>query len=253
MRLGTWNLLHGISLESGQVESDLLGDQAATLDCDLLAIQEVDERQPRSDGRSQTEDVAKAIGAEYFRFLPSLIGTPGERWEPHSGIPEEALSNSPQYGIGLISRRPVLRWHELRLKSARSGMPLLMPTERGVRLTYVKDEPRIALAAELGSMTVASVHLSFVPGRNVRQLRQVMRWLNTLPGPRILMGDFNLPGGIPRRVTGWHDLAKAATYPAWKPKVQFDHILSDYKFPVKSAETPALKISDHRPLIITLP
>jgi endonuclease/exonuclease/phosphatase family metal-dependent hydrolase len=249
MRLGTWNLLHGISLESGQVESDLLSDQAATLDCDVLAIQEVDEHQPRSDGRSQTEDIAKALGAEHFRFLPSLIGTPGESWEPHHASNK---ATGPRYGIGLISRQPVLRWHELGLKSARSGMPLLMPTERGVRLTYVRDEPRIALAAELKDMTVACVHLSFVPGRNVRQLRAVIKWLNSLPGPRVLMGDFNLPGSIPKRVAGWHHLAKAPTYPSWKPKVQFDHILSDHAYPVKSADTPALKISDHRPLIITL-
>ena len=41
-----------------------------------------------------------------------------------------------------------------------------------------------------------------------------------LPRPLFLMGDFNLPGGWPRRLTGFTSLATGATYPSVAPRVQ---------------------------------
>lgn len=247
LRVGTWNLLHGIAPAHGQVDGDLLAEEAALLDCDILALQEVDEGQPRSGLRSQTTDIAAAMGADAHHFLAALSGTPGETWtEARSG------DMGPRYGIGLISRRPVHRWHRLTLPSARRGLPLLVPTEQGPRLGYVSDEPRVAIAAELDGLTVACTHLSFVPGRNIRQLRHLIRWLGALPGPHLLLGDFNLPGAIPRWVSGWHDLAKVATYPSWQPRVQFDHALSNVSWPVTAISTPPVKVSDHRPLVLDL-
>jgi endonuclease/exonuclease/phosphatase family metal-dependent hydrolase len=246
LRVATWNLLHGLSPSTGQVDPELLARQAALLECDVLAIQEVDQGQPRSGNRSQTDDIAHALGAADARFLPALSGTPGGRWDAPS---DEDL---PHYGIGLISRLPVRHWHTLALPSGSSGLPLLVPTERGPRIAYVHDEPRMALAAELDHVTVACVHLSFVPGRNIRQLRHVVRWLRSLPGPHLLMGDFNLPGALPRRVTGWHSLARTATYPSWQPRVQFDHVLSSTRWPVVDVRTPTIEVSDHRPLVVTL-
>lgn len=111
----------------------------------------------------------------------------------------------------------------------------------------VPDEPRAAVAAVLDlptPITVATVHLSFVPVFNIRQLRQVRDWLAGLPRPLILMGDFNIPGRIPGRVTGWHEAELGATYPVFKPRIQFDHILSDGIRPQSAAVRP-LPVSDH--------
>ena len=64
--------------------------------------------------------------------------------------------------------------------------PIRLPLNVAGRLTQVADEPRVALAAIVvgpdGRTTVATAHLSFVPGWNVRQLLSVTRWLSTLPG-----------------------------------------------------------------------
>ena len=247
MRLGTWNLLHGMELASGQAaNAERLSRAASTLDCDILAIQEVDQHQPRSHSLDQTAVIASALGAEHFNFAASVAGTPGESWQPH-----HESWDGPRYGVGLISRLPVKRWHQLPLAPARLGLPLLLPTPKGPRIAYVPDEPRVAIAAELEAMTVACVHLSFVPGRNVRQLRQVVRWLDELPGPRVLLGDFNLPGGIPARVSGWKDVTRALTYPSWRPRTQFDHILSQEEVAITRVESPVTGISDHLPLIVT--
>ena len=39
--------------------------------------------------------------------------------------------------------------------------------------------------------------------------------------------DFNLPGRLAARVTKWHETETGASYPVFKPRVQFAHILSD--------------------------
>jgi endonuclease/exonuclease/phosphatase family metal-dependent hydrolase len=48
VRLATFNLLHGQSLDDGQVRADRLHAAVAHLDADVLALQEVDRDQPRS-------------------------------------------------------------------------------------------------------------------------------------------------------------------------------------------------------------
>jgi endonuclease/exonuclease/phosphatase family metal-dependent hydrolase len=100
-------------------------------------------------------------------------------------------------------------------------------------------------------MTVANTHLSFVPGWNRVQLRHLRRDLAGLPGPRVLMGDLNMTGSIPARVTGYRSLATACTFPADEPVRQLDHVLVDgAEIRVVGVSSPAMPLSDHRPLIV---
>ncbi|HVF21161.1 MAG TPA: endonuclease, partial [Mycobacteriales bacterium] len=102
--------------------------------------------------------------------------------------------------------------------------------------------------------TIATTHLSFVPGVNVRQLRTVVREMQRLlPPPYLLAGDLNLIGAIPRAVSGWRSLGSAKTYPSPKPMVQFDWILGTGDLPpVTHAEAIELPVSDHRALAVDL-
>ena len=65
----------------------------------------------------------------------------------------------------------------------------------------------------------------------------------------MLLGDLNLPGPLPRRITGWTPLVRAATYPVTGPRVQFDHVLADGVGPAVVAGARAtvhrLPVSDH--------
>jgi endonuclease/exonuclease/phosphatase family metal-dependent hydrolase len=153
------------------------------------------------------------------------------------------------YGIGLVSRLPVRAWHVLPLPAA----PLArLPVRAGGRLVWFTDEPRVALAAELDALTVVATHLSFVPGWNLRQLRAVTRWAATLPGPHVLLGDLNAG---PRLVgsVGWDVLARAATFPAGRPRRQIDHVLGHGVLPpVRGVEVPVMALSDHCPLVVDL-
>lgn len=254
LRLATWNLLHGRSLTHGGTSADDLRAGAKTLDPDVLALQEVDRGQPRSGQADQTALVADAAAAPWWVFVPSLWGVPGESWQP-AGAADSVDAEGPSYGIGLVSRLPVLDWTVLRFDPAPLAMPLLVP---GQGLVRVDDEPRVAVAAVLagpsGPFTVIATHLSFVPGFNVRQLRRIVGWVQDTPAPRLLVGDLNLPGRLPQWATGWTQLARTPTYPSWRPRVQFDHVLGDGVtiHQVRSVRSQQLPVSDHTALSVTL-
>ena len=93
-------------------------------------------------------------------------------------------------------------------------------------------------------MTVAATHLSFVPGWNVRQLRQVVRALRALPAPRILLGDLNLPAGPARPVSGWHPSAAAPPTPPPDPASN-----STTSSPTATAATASRRHRRHHPSV----
>ena len=245
---------------------------------DVIALQEVDRAQDRTAGVDQARLVAETIGAKYWRFVPSVRGTPGiasegAAWVPATddddlpsdeSEPEEPTESGPRYGIALISRYPVRGWRVMRYPPAPVSMPLLAPTEGGrPKAIRVPDEPRAAVAGivELpyADVTVATAHLSFVPGVNTKQLNGLRAFVAGMPRPMILLGDFNTPGGIPGLVTGWDQVARVPTYPVMKPRVQFDHIMADgwtadaLEQARASARAVPLPVSDHCALIADFP
>jgi endonuclease/exonuclease/phosphatase family metal-dependent hydrolase len=254
VRVATFNLLSGRGVPDGSVRVDDLRAAAQALDADVVGLQEVDRGQDRSGGIDQAACVAEALGAPWSRFVPAVDGTPGGGWTA-STADDGAEVEGPSYGVALVSRLPVLLWRVRRFGPAPVGLPLMVPGRRG--LNVVPDEPRVALAAVVegpaGPFTVVTAHLSFVPGWNVRQLRAVSRWATSFPGPRLLVGDLNLPGSLPRRVTGWTQLARVPTYPSWRPRVQFDHVLAERPGSVGcDARALQLPVSDHRALVVDL-
>jgi len=255
VRLATFNLLHGMSLSDGKVHAGRFADAVAALDADVLGLQEVDRGQPRSGLLDLTAVAADVLHAPAHFFAAAITGTPGQTWQPWHGPADD---DRPQYGIALISRHPVRHWQTTALPAAPVRSPVWVP-KAGPLLLH--DEPRVLLAAVLdtpgGPLTVATTHLSFVPGWNVRQLRTAVRALRALPAPRVLLGDLNLPGAVARAATGWRSLARLATYPSARPRAQLDHVLADRHGgaalgPVVHACAPAAAISDHRPLVVEL-
>jgi endonuclease/exonuclease/phosphatase family metal-dependent hydrolase len=255
LRLATFNAASGRSLSDGRVSLEALRESVRRLDADVLALQEVDRLQPRSALADQAAEAAQAMGASSHRYVDLVHGTPGEPgWvtgraaspdgtEPHDG---------PSYGVALLSRRPVRAWHVLHLTPPRGRFPLLLPA-RPPRLIWLPDEPRAVIAAVLEhpAMTVACTHLSFVPGVNVVQLRRVRAWLAVLPGPHLLLGDLNLPGRLPSRITGWTPLVSRRTFPALAPRIQLDHVLVSPGADVSWSRSADLHlpVSDHRALL----
>lgn len=247
-------MLHGRSLADGLVSTPRLVEACASLDADVLALQEIDRNQPRSGCVDQTAAVAAGTGAVAWRFEPALIGEPGATWRAATDDDDTGDGADAGYGVGLVSRLPVRAWHVFRLRAAKVRSPVAVPGGRG-RFLLLPDEPRVVLAAEVeapwGRVVVATTHLSFVPGWNVAQLRRAARVLAGLGLPCVLLGDLNLPGGLPARVTGWRPLARARTFPGAEPSLQIDHALGHGLLPlVAGVGAPELALSDHRALVV---
>ena len=225
----------------------------ASLEADVLALQEIDRNQSRSGRVDQTAAVAAGMGAAAWRFEPALVGEPGATWRA-AAEDDDPASTEAGYGVGLVSKLPVRAWHVVRLRAAKVRAPVAVPGGRG-RFILLPDEPRVALAAEVetasGPLVVASTHLSFVPGWNLAQLRKVTRALAALGLPCVLLGDLNVPGSLPARATGWRSLAKVPTFPGSSPSMQIDHALGHGLLPVvTNAAARPLPLSDHRALVL---
>jgi len=251
VRLATFNILHARSQSDDKVDLDRFADAVATLDADVLALQEVDRYQSRSLEADLTAVAAAAMGAPEHRFVAALSGVPGTTWMAATG---DEQPDSAAYGIALLSRYPVRAWHTVRLAPVPTRVPMWFKGSRVPEL--VRDEPRVAVAAEVetphGLVTVADVHLTFVDWWNGRQLTRVRDSLAGARRPLVLMGDLNMPPERAARITGMRSLVAALTFPAGSPRTQIDHVLLDGDLPPASGRALELPLSDHRALVVDL-
>jgi endonuclease/exonuclease/phosphatase family metal-dependent hydrolase len=263
MRITSWNILHGQPLVPGE-DADFAA-AVATLGSDVLALQEIDMKLERSAGSNQASEIATALGSSEWGFAPTVHGTPGFDWQRPSQANLRVFTESDaplqsHYGIAIVSKVPVKQWLRLELGKAWIGLPLLIANEKGkVAPFYVKDEPRVALAVVLeNGWTVINTHLSFVPLVNIFQLLKLSRWAKKIEKEHatkvLLVGDFNLPWGIPVRITKWVRGTEALSYPSWKPAISFDYILARLaeKDSLTEVIHPQVAISDHRPISVDI-
>jgi endonuclease/exonuclease/phosphatase family metal-dependent hydrolase len=236
VRVATWNVQHGRGPD-GVVDLDRFAAAVASLDADVLALQELDRGQPRSHGADLPALAAAAWGAAAWRFAPALAGTPGA-WRAAHGD-----ADGPAYGVALLLRRPPLAWRTVPLPV----LPVPAPRfRRGRPPALVADEPRTALVADLGDVAVACAHLTWAPGWGLVQLRRLVRALPA--GPAVVLGDLNLGAAGARAGSRLDVLVRAATAPVAVPHRQLDHVLGRGVRAV-AGRSRALPVSDHRALL----
>lgn len=253
MRLATFNILHGRTLDDDEVVPERLAAAVRELDPDILALQEVDRDQPRSHLADLTAVAAAAMGAKSQRFVAALSGTPGVTWEAATG---REAPGTAAYGLALLSRYPVRAWQVLRLPRIPFRFPFWLREPH--RMVMVKEEPRTAVVATLdtphGVLSVANTHLSFVNGWNRHQLRRIRTHLAALDDPVVIMGDLNLPAPLSGLLPGYRPLASAPTFPLVDPDRQIDHIMLRGDLPRATVvHNPQLALSDHRALVVEIP
>jgi endonuclease/exonuclease/phosphatase family metal-dependent hydrolase len=270
----SWNLLHGQKIpptdsQNWQVELETAAKTVSDkMQPDFLALQEVDNFQSRSGFINQSKLIAESMQLKHWAYLPTLIGTPGEKWRAVKDLNQAIITSEnhqsndvASYGIALATNQPIKKLYVKKLGRSLIGMPLLIPKDngKGVRFIYVKDEPRVALIAELeNGFTIATTHLSFVPGVNIFQLNKISSFLKKLAGISVLMGDLNLPANLPSKLSGFRSVLSQSTYPSWGPKIQFDYImarkslLKDSRLIHQEIKSTNPGISDHIPIGVTL-
>lgn len=221
MRVATWNLLHGLDVRTGRINLPGVAADIHAMDVDVVALQEVDRELPRTGRVDQVAELAATLGWHGV-FAPALLGDPQRGWTPGPGTCPDP--GGPAYGIGLISRTPLLDVACCALPGGGHGRR--GPEHVGRVLPGWDREPRAVLRARIGDLTVATTHLSFQFWLAVRQLRVALGF--TGPGPALMLGDLNLPLPALRVAlarSGWGSSRAAQTYPSWRPNMQLDHIV----------------------------
>lgn len=245
LRLATWNIQHGRGADGTAGNARRLARAAATIDADILALQEVDVGQPRSRGADQAAIVAEAAGMRWHRFAAAIEGdVRGARARART------TAAVPGYGVALLSRHPVVAWFAHPLPSV-------------PRWLAAGEEPRVLLAAvvrsPLGPIAVACTHLSRLPPVALTQLGVARRRLAGLaataatagrPVPAALLGDLNLrPGAV--ALSGLRGLASVDTFPTGAPDRQIDHVLAlGGLIAADGATASGLDVGDHRLLAV---
>src|SRR5918995_1041822 len=98
LRFGTFNILHGMSVTAGTVREDELRAAAAGLDADVLALQEVDRGQPRSQKADQASGAGAALDAPWWRYAPACRVMGNQPISPADPMTDEP---GPSFGIAL--------------------------------------------------------------------------------------------------------------------------------------------------------
>src|SRR3954451_4310144 len=133
MRMATFNILHGKTVGGG-VDTRNLQDSVRAIDADVLALQEVDQDQPRSGMADLTAVAAEAMGAGSHRFVAAIAGTPGATWIAATGREQPGAA---AYGVSLLSRYPASSWQVLRLPR----IPVKVPV-------YLREANRVVVVCE---------------------------------------------------------------------------------------------------------
>lgn len=224
----TYNV-HGCIGTDRRYDPPRLARVLRELDCDVLGLQEVDDRRPSQDGLTQFA---------YFEAITGYTAIDGPAIREHRG----------SYGNALLTRLEVL-------------------DVRRLDLSHSNREPRGAIDVDLlgpsGPVRVIVTHLGLRPRERGEQIRHLVDALDHVPhadGPTLLMGDLNewFPTGprIRHLKTRFAHGAHAPSWPSRLPMLPLDRV---YAHPMpKHCEAGthhsalARRASDHLPFRVAV-
>jgi endonuclease/exonuclease/phosphatase family metal-dependent hydrolase len=234
VKLLTWNIQAGIGTRRYRdyllhahrqvihtaAKHEVLGQIASEVTpYDVVCLQEVDLGGRRAGYRSQVEVIAQGSGHAYIAVQQNRV-VPGVS----------------RHGNAILSRWPLRLVEDMKLPGRLAG--------RGCLIVDVEGPVRLR---------VACLHLSLGAADQMAQLSAIRARLSEAPN-WVAMGDFNCGAGS-RPLKGFCQqagagLAEAAprTYPSWRPRRDFDHILASPGLPLGETRAEAVTLSDHLPV-----
>lgn len=210
------------------VDIEAIADAILEFDPDIVGLQEIDIETGRSGGVDQISALSTRTGMSSL-FAKTIDYDGGE------------------YGIGLLTRFPILSDDRLPLPGS--------------------GEPRVLLIADLDiagtSTRFAVTHLGLDDDTRRQQVDTILGALS-VEETLALVGDFNYsPTEAPHATVtsaGWRDAWEEAgtgdgfTHSASDPRARIDYVYLGTAAPVPTCvEVPSLSVSDHLPVVVTLP
>ena len=228
LRVLSYNIHHGAGID-GKLDLPRIAAVIKAANADVVALQEVDRATRRTNTVDQTVELARLTGL-HGRFVVA---------RPYDG---------GEYGQAILSREPVgpVTVHQL------TGKP-------GAE-NRVVGEVSVPASGGRPAFTFATTHLQHDDAKTrATQSGEVAKLFAGREVPVVLAGDLNAPrgGADLKPLAGW-DFAVppgTATFPAGKPRVGIDHVLT---LPPGRFQVVEVKVidepvaSDHRPLLVVL-
>ncbi len=213
LKVATFNIRHCLGRD-GVVDVARVASVITAIEPDVIALQEVDRVLARSGGVDQSVELAAATGLR-FVFAPAFEDGEGS------------------YGIALGS-------------TSEPAEPEIFSLPR-----LGGEEPRVALVARVGDLSVLTTHLAVAPSPRDIQLRALALKIQRIEGDVLLLGDMNTGRGGLRhlRDVGLTPGPRLATMSWWRG---IDHILTSRGLAARDHHTIKTDASDHRPLVATL-
>jgi endonuclease/exonuclease/phosphatase family metal-dependent hydrolase len=220
--VGSYNIRHGTGNDE-KLDLNRTGNVIASMDCDIVGVQEVDFGTTRSGGINQTSSLGRQLG---------MYGAFGKFMDFQKG----------QYGIAVFSRLPV-----------RETWAIPLPDG---------EEPRSALGIRVQTrlnqfFTATSVHFDWIDDDKARfeQATALIAALQELQEPVLVLGDFNDQPDS-RTMNLFREIGivcdeTGGTWPATSPDQRIDYIVAVPKSRweiVRSEVISEPEASDHRPI-----
>lgn len=230
LRVVTFNIRHGAPKDSSGGLPDKLAESCATLDADILALQEVDVGVPRSHKADLAKVVADACGMDYC-FAKA-------RKHVYRG----------QYGNALLVRGGITDVEVIRLSGDHRHTIRLGPT---VLKPFREPRNAIIATATVGAARIALGTGHFAADSTARQAQltaAAARLVDREP-PQLLLGDFNVPW---QQAAAWlqpYGLTLAESRLDRARQIGIDHI-AVHGLSVAHVETRWLAVSDHPAKIV---
>lgn len=223
IRVLTYNIHAGRGLD-GALDTERIARVILESDADLVALQEVDRRTARSDGRDLLAEIAERTG--YAMAFGDNIPVQGGR-----------------YGNAILSRFPIASARNHPLPNVDEGEP------RGVLIAEI-DMPG-------GRVQFLATHFDHRPPDAAR--RASVATIDSLAaGTAILAGDLNATpesAALQRLAVAWQVAMTGPTFPADRPVRTIDYVAWR---PADGWRATAITVleegvaSDHRPVLVEL-
>ncbi len=247
-RIVTYNI-HGCVGMDGELSPQRIARVLGQSQAEIICLQEIDRRRPRSKSIDQVAEIAQALGMQ-----PVFAAA----WEEG----EQAFGNAILTALPMqVIRTGMLRRHKPN-RNGRSAIWVEIELPRSP-----VDGTRPESSQPRNRLQVIGTHLSIYPTEQLRQAEELVReWLEPakLRGPVVLCGDFNAAPGS----ATWKTLAKCLrdveqgrpgrpypTYFSPYPLLRVDHI---FVSPTIRSQSQVIRsrlakiASDHLPVLADL-